>query len=246
MKITHSQLLDKTLDLSVMFVEDHAPFLEEMREVLEDLFGEVHCFDNGRDAITYYRTAVENGKKIDMVLTDIMLPGLDGVSLVRQIRETEKDQCIVVLSAYTETEDLITLINQGVDYFMRKPIDYDEMIEVFYDVGFRFSKKAVECSRESGKALLSEGYVWDIKRRILLYENKEVVLGANEMLFMEYLIEHSGEIFSSESLSFWFAQQEIEISPKGIRNLVMQIRQKTHYGLIQNIYGAGYRIIAEV
>ena len=246
MSILHKELLSKTMNLSIMFVEDYRPFAKELSAVLEELFREVTVFENGKDALEYYSSFIEKKKKkIDIVLTDIMLPQLDGTTLCIEIRKLNPEQKIIVLSAYTETEDLITLINHNVDYFLKKPINYKEMCRMFYELGDKVSR--LENTVEDSALFISLGheYQWNRKRKCLLYKGKEIYCTSYELLLLTLLGGNKNMVFSMDQIMDYFIQQSISISAKRVRNLILQIRQKTYYEIVQNIYGEGYRLNAQ-
>jgi len=88
------------------------------------MFATVIVADNGNDALNLYREYYDkNQKYIDIVLTDIEMPKMDGIELSEKIMQINKEQDIIVISAYTDTKHLIKLINIGVAQFITKPIE---------------------------------------------------------------------------------------------------------------------------
>lgn len=122
-------LLKFSKNLSVLYVEDDEMVRKNTILILETLFGEVQVAIDGKDAIDLYEP-----NKFDIVITDIRMPHIDGVQMVEIIKETNPNQCIVVISAHNDSDILIELIDLGVDGFALKPIDTDKLIKTLYKI----------------------------------------------------------------------------------------------------------------
>lgn len=110
--------------LRLMLVEDEATTRLELSKSLAFVFDEVISFENGQEALDAYRLDAP-----DIVLTDLHMPVLDGISLCEQIRAIKEDQIIIVFSAYDDSSHLIRLINAKVSGFISKPIQFERFWE---------------------------------------------------------------------------------------------------------------------
>lgn len=112
----------------VLYVEDD----EVTREVgclyLNKFFPFVVTAKDGKEGLDFY----ENGK-YDLVLTDICMPRMNGIELIRQIHRRNPKQQVIVISAYNDSEFIIPLVELGVDRFILKPMDSKKFIVAIYE-----------------------------------------------------------------------------------------------------------------
>ncbi len=120
--------MDKT-QLSILYAEDDQLVSQMLASVLEDYFNYVYLAKDGQEALDIYKN-----KKIDIILTDIRMPNLDGMQLVKAIREENKDIPIIVCSAHNDTQYLLESIKYKVDRYIIKPIDLDILEDVLENI----------------------------------------------------------------------------------------------------------------
>ena len=122
-----------TKDLKVLYVEDNKDLLLETYDVLEDYFLSVDSAENGKIALQKYKTyAQENSFYYDLVITDINMPVMDGMELIKNIHAIHHDQSIIVFSAYNESSRLTDLIQEGITNFVMKPIAPLQLMSILY------------------------------------------------------------------------------------------------------------------
>jgi len=131
----YKKVIRYTKSLSVLYVEDDVGLLEETSELLRDLFHQVDTAQNGLVAFNKYNELHEN-KSIyyDLVITDVNMPVMDGMDLIRDIHTVNKIQPIIVVSAYSESSKLIQMIQSGVNNFLMKPINPEEFMTMLYKI----------------------------------------------------------------------------------------------------------------
>lgn len=124
-----------TKNLSVLYVEDEVNLLEETAGFLEDFFYRVDTAKNGLVGINNYNEYFERESKYyDLVITDINMPVMDGMDLIRDIFAINSTQPIIVVSAYSESSKLIQMIQSGINNFLMKPIDSEEFMKMLYKI----------------------------------------------------------------------------------------------------------------
>lgn len=116
-------------ELSVLYVEDEAMLRDGLLGSLRQLFGNVEVAEDGAVGLELYRHA-----DFDLVLTDISMPNMDGITMIRRIKEQNPTARIIVISAQNDTDKLLELINLGVDRFLTKPISKIALIEALYSI----------------------------------------------------------------------------------------------------------------
>ena len=237
--IDYKTLFHETKMLSVLLVEDFDTLRKEMSEILEDLFKKVSCASDGKEALMLYE---QNPDTFDLIISDIQMPHMDGVTLATKIREIDEQQPILILSAHTDSEYLLELINIGISKFITKPIDYDSLFFTLYE-----ECKKIRLLQPKKEVLdvisLAEGYVWYTKIRVLKFNENIIELTKHELLLLEFFISRPEYICSSEEIIDIFYQHDIELSEKNIRNLVFKLRKKIPEQCIESVYGLGYKFL---
>lgn len=238
-------LLAYTQKLSLLFVEDYKPFIEEFDAVLQELFGGYSVANSGAEALELYVQHQENhGTYFDIVITDIRMPGMGGVLLSKEIRKKNSAQEIIVLSAYTESADLVSLINIGIRRFITKPIVYEEFFQAVLEAAKACAEKKKPLLQEIKKVAFGEGLLWDSDKKELSKDGNSIYCTAHEIILLDYLMENQGILCTPDHIANVFFSRNIEIDKKGIRNLVLKLRKKIGSSHISNVYGLGYRLQA--
>lgn len=116
-----ANLQDKSKNLSLLYVEDDIDTRTQFITMLEVLFKNLSVAVDGQDALKKYKE-----KKFDLIITDINMPNMDGIELIKNIRQINKDQRIIIVSAYNNSSYFIDAISLNVDSFILKPIDPEQ------------------------------------------------------------------------------------------------------------------------
>ncbi|MFA6144889.1 MAG: HD domain-containing phosphohydrolase [Sulfurimonas sp.] len=131
--MTFKNKLNRTIEnakgMSVLYVEDEALIRENNKVFLDTIFSEVETASNGVEALKLY-----SQKAFDIVITDIIMPVMNGVVMVRKIKELNPNQPIIITSASEESSYLLELINLGVAQFLLKPIKTEQIISILNEV----------------------------------------------------------------------------------------------------------------
>ena len=118
-------LKTKTENFSILYVEDEKEIQEKIAKFLHKIFPHVDVANNGEEGLEKY---LENS--YDIVITDILMPKMDGLEFIRHIREKNKKQEIIVISANTDSENLTKSIQLEVTGYIIKPINIDRTMNV--------------------------------------------------------------------------------------------------------------------
>jgi len=241
--INYQLLSEQTKSLSILIVEDYAPLRNELEEVMEDFFEKVISTSNGAEALTHYYDYYQIHKKgFDLVISDIQMPSMNGIELTKSIRKIDANQQIIILSAHTDREYLLELINLGVSQFIVKPIDYDELLLMLSKIIANRDNQ-----NELNKAVMVElghGFEWD-KTNLILTDNEQLVELTRHEIYLMQLLVNTKHIISNEDIIQNFYSNNIDISENSIRNLVFKLRKKLPKNTIASVYGMGYKLIID-
>jgi CheY-like chemotaxis protein len=130
------QLTEQTKKLSAMVVEDEKVTNELLSSTFNNFFSSVDSYYDGKNALAAYKKM-----QPDVVFVDIIMSGIDGIELSRQIRALNPAQIIIVISASNDIEKISESIEVGVNSFIQKPIDTKKIIELLSSVVTMVTKK---------------------------------------------------------------------------------------------------------
>jgi len=244
--LNSKELLSYTKKLSILFVEDHDDLRVNTTEILKNFFEYVDSSVNGEDALHKYKEFYEeHDKYYDIILSDIQMPRLNGVELTENLYNINPNQIVIILSAHDDTKHLLPLINLGIEQFIKKPIDYQDLLGVLLNASKKIKvKNASQISENrSVKVRLDNSFVFD-RDNNSLFEDKELIyLTKYEILFLSLLSDHIGKIYSNEDITSYYQDLEESLDATNIRKLVSKLRKKLPENCIESIYGIGYRIV---
>ncbi len=125
--ITIDMAINFTKELKILYVEDDMELQAQTKEFFEVLFKKTSVASDGKEALEMYKE-----ESYDIVISDVKMPKMDGIELSTKIREIHPNQCIIIVSAYNDSNYLLKFINMNIRYFMQKPIEIDNMLETLY------------------------------------------------------------------------------------------------------------------
>ncbi len=114
--------MDDMLDLSILYVEDDDVAMELLGNYLQEMYSKVYFAKDGEEGLELFKT-----KDIDVVLTDIGMPKMDGLEMSRLILEIDENIPIVVISAFGDTQNLLKSVNIGIHNYLIKPLSVDKL-----------------------------------------------------------------------------------------------------------------------
>jgi DNA-binding response OmpR family regulator len=243
--LNSKEILKYTKNLSILFVEDHDELRENTTEILKNFFHQVDYAEDGKIALKKYRDYhKESSKYYDIVLSDIQMPNLNGVELTSKLYEINPSQLLIILSAHDDTRYLLPLINLGIEQFVKKPIDYQELLRALLNSSKKTQQDSTTVAPVASKKIhLSDNVVFDKDNSSLIENDKMVYLTKYEIIFMQFLSSNMGKIYSNEDIASQYEMLEENLDIQNIRKLVSKLRKKLPENSLESIYGIGYRII---
>lgn len=123
----NTKLKKQAQNVSVLYVEDEEGTREQISQILRLFFKNVFIACNGEEGFELFK---ENN--IDLVVTDLTMPKMDGFTMIKEIRKINHSQHIIVLTAQKSSEDFTKTLALGIDGFLFKPINMDKMLNLFF------------------------------------------------------------------------------------------------------------------
>ncbi len=245
--LNSKELLTHTKGLSILFAEDHDDLRDNTRDILKTFFNQVHSAANGEEAIRKYKEYYQKESKYyDIILSDIQMPRVNGVELVESIYNINPDQIVIIVSAYDDTKYLLPLINLGIEQFIKKPIDYQDLLKVLLNASKKLSalnntKEVV--NKNPSLVKLNGSCTFNKDTNILLVHGNMVTLTKYEIIFLQLLSDKIGMIHSNEDITNHYSELNENLDIVNIRKLVSKLRKKLPENSIESIYAVGYRMV---
>lgn len=224
--------------LSLLLVDDDAEFCSMMQEFM----GEAgHCLDvayNGRDGLD--RVSL---RSYDLVILDVMMPIIDGVALLQQIR-TRTDVPVIMLTARVEKKDRVQGLNAGADDYVPKPFDADELHARIHAVLRRARRSQERMDRVTSIGTLR----LDSATREVLLSGVPVELTSVEFDILELLARSSGRVVSRNEITMLIFGRESTPYDRFLDVHISHLRKKLQCErtLIRAIRGVGYIFTGQV
>lgn len=187
--------------MRLLYAEDERALSEAVNDILVYHKYSVDVVDNGRDALDYAML-----QHYDGVILDIMLPGMDGLSVVRELRQRGNGVPVLLLTAKSELEDRITGLDAGADDYLPKPFAMSELLARVRAL-LRRRETYVPDSVKVGDLVL------DHARACLCCGIKTEALSKLEYQLMDLFIRHPGMVFSTQQLleQVWGNESEADV-----------------------------------
>lgn len=214
----------------VLLLEDDLLFAETLVDLLEDSDFDVTHAPNGQAALD--TTFLQ---KFDLYLLDINVPLIDGITLLKELREADDNTPTIFLTSHKDKEVLKNSFMSGADDFITKPFDTDELFFRINALLKRIKSDKVECI-----GLLCHD---DIHKRIL-YDKEELELSKKEYELLLLLMQHVNSTVPKELIldELWATGEAG--SDGAVRVYINRIKQLLPQMSIENIRGVGYKLVS--
>ncbi len=123
-------------NFSILYVEDEEKLRKENKKFFKNIFFKVDIAQNGKEGMELY-----NKNIYDIVISDIVMPEMNGIEMSQKIKEINPEQDIIIVSAYSDANYLIETIKIGVDDYIMKPVNYKQILDVLYKVSTRIKTR---------------------------------------------------------------------------------------------------------
>ena len=218
-------------NLSVLYAEDDTDLRAITEETLRLVVGNVYAVSDGEEALRIY----ENNR-IDIVILDIYMGQFSGIDVAKTIRTHNSKIPIVIVSGSVETSDLLEACKLNLIEYIRKPIEFNALIQVLY--------LAVDRLKSQGllMAKINDDIMYDFFSKSFLHTNGEItVLTKNEIHAMELLIHNRAQVIPYEVFSNTL---EDDMSDGALKNLILRLRKKMgDDSNLKNLSKIGYTLV---
>ena len=226
---------------SILICDDNKEIVDAVKIYLGSAGYQLYAAYSGAQAID-----IVQEHPIDLILMDIMMPGMDGLTATAHLRK-DNNIPIILLTAKSEESDLVLGLEMGADDYITKPFRPMELLARVKSVLRRYKQLGgAACAAQEG-IRQAGGLVLDDNQKIVTLEDEPVSLTPLEFKLLRFLIQHPGQVFSSKEL-YQQVWGEIPLSGDGaVAVHIRHLREKLEIDpanprLIQVVWGQGYKL----
>lgn len=218
--------------MKILVVEDEKGMSQVLRRGLEE---ENHNVSLAADGLSAIRLAEQN--RFDLILLDVMLPGLNGIDVARQLRQNRQETPILMLTARDSVPDIVKGLDSGADDYLTKPFSFAVLLA-------RIRALERRTSDARSHSLRVADLVLDITDRRAFRNDREVHLTPTEFRLLEFLMRQAGRVASRAAIldAVWGRGEDVEENT--LDAFVRLLRRKVDEGepvkLIHTMRGFGY------
>jgi two-component system OmpR family response regulator len=221
--------------MRILVVEDEHRIAQAVKEGLEqESYAVDVCFD-GDDG---YNTA--SADDYDLIILDVMLPGMNGYDVCRKLREEGNHTPILMLTAKDQTRDIVQGLDRGADDYLAKPFAFEVLLARIRAL-LRRPQDTLSETLEAGDLTLNPSS-HEVTR-----SGKQIALSNKEYAILEYLLRNRGRVLSKNNIMTHVWDFDADILPNNVEVFITYIRAKVDKpfkgpDLIQTVRGFGYKI----
>ena len=218
--------------MRILIVEDERALCDAIARSLRNLAYSVDCCHDGQEALDLL-----NVEAFDLVVLDLNLPRIDGMTVLRELRKTDCETKVLILSARGEVSDKVAGLDAGANDYLTKPFHFEELEARIRSLTLRqFTQQDV--------LLSCGGLTFDTRSRTAAVNGQTMTLTRKETGILEYLMVHQGRPVSQEELMDHVWDNSVDNFSNSIRVHISALRKKLRaalgYDPIRNRIGEGY------
>ncbi len=226
---------------TIALVDDDRNILTSLRMALESEGYNTQTYNDGSSALEGL-----TGNPPDLAILDIKMPRMDGMELLRRLRQTSEMPVIFLTSKDEEIDELFGL-KMGADDYIRKPFSQRLLVERVKVVLRRAQpREAVSAETDSAKVLERGKLKLDSERHTCEWDGKQVTLTVTEFLILQSLAQRPGVVKSRDALMDAAYDDQVYVDDRTIDSHIKRRRKKfkqvdDSFDVIETLYGVGYR-----
>lgn len=219
--------------MRLLYVEDELDILETTTKRLERDGHTVDACEDGLDALSFIEVT-----EYDVIILDIMLPGMNGLDILRRTRELKITTPVLLLTARDSIEDRVSGLDAGSDDYLVKPFAYEELVARIRALGRRLPAEDITNILAVGDLTLDTASK-EVKRN-----GQAIKLSAREYSLLEYMMRNPGIVLSRDRIEQAIYNYDFEGGSNVVDVYIRYLRKKIDAGfetaLIHTVRGSGY------
>ncbi|MGB0498490.1 MAG: response regulator [Rubricella sp.] len=225
---------------NIALVDDDRNILTSVSMALEAEGFSVKTYTDGASAYQALSTA-----PADLAVLDVKMPRMDGMELLRRLRQ-KTDMPVIFLTSKDEEIDEVLGLRMGADDYVRKPFSQRLLIERIRAVLRRRDARAAEDTPDADSVMVRGSLTMDNRRHLVTWKGASVSLTVTEFLILEALAQRPGFVKNRDQLMDAAYDDQVYVDDRTIDSHIKRIRKKLRavddeFSSIETLYGVGYR-----
>lgn len=223
--------------MKILLVDDETQLTDALEIILKNNKYNVDVANDGEEGLEYALTGL-----YDAIILDIMLPCIDGIEILKKIRNNKIKTPVIMLSAKTEVSDKVNCLDNGADDYLTKPFNSEELLARLKAITRRKDNIDNNCL-EFGDILLN------LDSHELIKDNEKILLGTKEFEIMEILLKNTNGLTPKEYFitKVWGYDSDVEYNTievyiSFIRRKLSALNSKVE---VKSSRGSGYKLVKE-
>lgn len=225
--------MEKFKQFTILYIEDDEGVRTVNSRFLTRMFNEFYEAKDGQEGYELYKKYHP-----DIILTDINMPRLDGLSLAKKIRQTDQTTKIIISTAFSDKDYLLDAIELNLEKYIIKPLTSRNLIPALTK-----AVSALEVEKDF-KINLDDDFYFDNKTSLFYLHDEEMDLTKKELLFLKLLVTNKNRVVSYEEIE-QFVWEDEYMSINSLRTTIGFLRKKIPFNCIKNISNMGYKLNLE-
>jgi len=216
--------------MQLLLVEDDQPLADSLRQALQKTGYAVNHVDNGNSALHTLKV-----ERPDILILDIGLPDIDGISVLKKLRVSDKTLPVLLLTARDSVDEKVAGLDSGADDYLAKPFEMSELVARLRVLERRLS--TVKTSEITiGPVSL------DTLEQSVIFEGQSIELARKEYMLLKSLMENAGRVMTRSTLESHLYSWGEEVSSNAVEVHIHHLRKKFGNEFITTIRGVGYKL----
>lgn len=230
----------------LLFVDDE----QDLREIAREYFGTQYVVDTAEDAAAA-RSAVAAARP-DVAILDIRMPGEDGLSLAKWLRDAHPSVGIVMLTTAADVVDRVVGLEMGADDYIAKPFDLRELAARIKSVLRRLAERAevnTQAAPSGGKRISLGRCVLDLREhRLYDQAGSEIPITAMEYDLLKVFVEHPNKVLNRDRIMELAHHRDWDVFDRSVDLRIMRLRRKIEPDpekpeILKTVRGSGYMLV---
>jgi len=218
----------------ILLIEDESKTLQSIKQGLEENGWAVNTAADGLQGLKLARQST-----YDVIVSDITMPGLNGLELCRQLREEGSSTPILLLTALNHTDDKVTGFDAGADDYLAKPFEFKEL-----QARIKALARRPSVPFKIENVLRFHDLEQDLEAKTVRRAGKDIMLTPREFSLLEFFLRHPGKVLSKTEIAEKVWDVDFDTGTNVIEVYVNYLRNKVDKGfnqkLIHTHFGQGY------
>ncbi|MDP1315977.1 response regulator transcription factor [Acinetobacter lwoffii] len=219
----------------ILIIEDDFMIAESTETLFKLHQFDVHWVNNGIEGLKQLQQQV-----YDIVLLDLGLPMMDGMLVLKNIRQKFPNLPVLIISARDQLQNRVDGLNQGADDYLIKPYEFDELLARIHALIRRSGLK--NTGIDTNKKLSHGSLELDLEQHIALFNGQAIELSNREWSILMAMLNHPNKIFSKNDLEDKLYDFDSDVSSNTVEVYIHHLRAKLGKDFIRTIRGLGYRL----